>query len=317
MNPSASFFGLKRAGLAVVPPSQTLLEKGRAFVARVEQARELRGAAAAAPAETVPPPVEKFPDPKPLDPAAILSPSSVNTFAHDCQVKWFYRRVLGLPEKRGAALGLGTAVHAAIAANFKQKIETREDLPVEGATALFRDAWAEQLDEITLEKSDDPKDLAECGEVMTRVYMSQCAPRIQPAEVERPVRGLIGDVPVQGFIDVLDVNGDVIDTKTASKKPTGINAGYRVQVTTYAMLDAKASGRARLDTLTKTKTVGLHQQTIDVTDSDRKQATRLYSIAQEQMRAGVFLPNRSSYLCSRKYCAYWERCTDEYGGQVL
>lgn len=309
-----------RYGFAVVPPSAHMLEKSARFLDRIEQVKELRARETATAVAPAPPAVsrdtERFPDPKPIDPAAVLSPSSVNQFAHDCQVKWFYRRVLGLPETRGAALGLGTAVHEAIGANFRQKIETREDLPAAGVVALFRDAFARQLDEITLDPKDDANDLRECGDVMTRVYMEQCAPRIQPAAVETPVRGLIGDVAVQGFIDVIDTDGDIIDVKTASKKPSGISPGYRVQVSTYAMLESKASGRARLDTLTKTKTVVSHAQTLEITDSDRLQATRLYSIAQEQMRAGVFMPNRGSHLCSRKYCSFWERCVSEYGGEV-
>jgi RecB family exonuclease len=249
------------------------------------------------------------------DPTAILSPSTLSTFL-DCEARWYYRKVLELPETRGAALGLGSAVHETIAANYAQKIETREDLPVDGAIAVFMDAFTRQLDEIVLDKSDNADDLRSTGEVITRVYMEQVAPRIQPAAVEMHVAGLIGDVAVQGYIDVMDVNGDVIDLKTASKKPSGISPGYRAQVATYAMLAPGASGRARLDTLTKSRTCTAISQTIQVSESDRKYATRLYSIAQEKMRTGLVAPNRSSNLCSRKYCSHWERCTAEYGGDV-
>jgi hypothetical protein len=57
-------------------------------------------------------------------------------------------------------------------------------------------------------------------------------------------------VPVQGYIDVMDVNGDIVDVKTASYKPSGVRADYRIQVATYAMLAPHASGRTRLQTLT-------------------------------------------------------------------
>jgi hypothetical protein len=94
------------------------------------------------------------------------------------------------------------------------------------------------------------------------------------------------------------------------KKPSGVRADYRVQVATYAM---PASGRTRLQTLTKTKTVQLHSQTIDVTHADRTHATKLYQIAQEGMRSGLYVPNRSSFLCSRKYCSFWGRCGRSMG----
>ena len=56
--------------------------------------------------------------------------------------------------------------------------------------------------------------------------------------------------------------------------------------------------------------------TIDVTEADRRHATRLYQIAQEGMRSGLYVPNRSSMLCSRRYCSFWQRCVVEYGGEV-
>ena len=134
--------------------------------------------------------------------------------------------------------------------------------------------------------------------------------------MELHVAGEIDGVPAQGCINVMDVRGDIIDVKTASKKPSGVRADYRVQVATYAMLAPTASGRTCLQTVTKTKTVQLQTQTFDVTDADRKHATKLYQIAQEGMRSGLYVPNRSSMLCSRKYCSFWARCVDEDGAEV-
>jgi RecB family exonuclease len=275
--------------------------KGARVEARMQQARELRAPRTEVYGPAIP---------------AVLSPSSLNEFAQTCQVRWFYRKVLGLPERRSAHLGLGSAVHHAITENFRQKMHTREDLPTAGAVALFRDAWARELDQITLEKGDDAADMKEAGEVMTRLYMERAAPQIEPAAVEKRVEGVIGGVPVQGYIDVLDVHGTIIDLKTAKRATGQAPAGYRNQVATYAMLEPGANGKARLDTLTKGKTVDLKPTTIAITDSDRHHTTRLYSIAREQMASGVYAPNRAANLCSRKYCSFWERCMADYGGEV-
>jgi hypothetical protein len=62
--------------------------------------------------------------------------------------------------------------------------------------------------------------------------------------------------------------------------------------------------------------VQLYQQTIDVIDTDRGMAERLYPLAQEAMRSGLYVPNWGSMLCSRKYCGFWARCVEEYGGEV-
>lgn len=253
--------------------------------------------------------------PAALDIPAILSPTSLTTFM-DCSAKWFYRKVLNLPETRGSALGLGSAVHEALAENFRQKIETKEDLPTEGVTALFVDAFSRQLDSIVLQADESADELKQMGETLVRVYMDQAAPSIEPAAVEQAVEGLIGDVPVHGYIDILTTDGTVIDIKTASKKPSGITSDHRLQLTTYAMLEPAASGKCRRDAIAKTKTVTLTQATMEVSDADRKLTTRLYSIARDQMRTGLVAPNRGSFLCSRKYCGYCDRCADEFGGEI-
>lgn len=245
----------------------------------------------------------------------VLSPSSLNRFSQ-CQVKWFYSKVLRLPETRGAALALGSAVHDALLGNYKVKLDRGEGMGAADVVSLFGDFLNDQLEQCVLTADDDPKDLRDCGEVMVRMYLERVAPEVTPAAIEHRVEGLIGDVPVHGYIDLLDVNGRVIDLKTAAKKPSGVTAPYRVQVSTYAMLEPTANGEARLDTLTKTKTVGLHQTTFAVSDADRRLTERLYSISREQMRSGVYLPNRDSYTCSRTYCSFADRCIAEYGGDV-
>jgi hypothetical protein len=245
----------------------------------------------------------------------VLSPSSVNLFG-DCETKWLYRKVLQLHEDRSAALGLGGAVHIAVGANFRQKIETGEDMPFESVRTIFRDEMERELDAIVLQKGESAEDLRDAGEAMVRVYMTEAAPSIMPAAIEVPVRGMIGQVEVRGFIDLLDVNGDIIDFKTAKKKPGCFPANHLNQVTTYAMLEPRASGVARLDTLTKTKRVDLDSRTVTISAADRKHTEKLYAITLDQMKTGLVKPNRSSFLCSRKYCGFANQCEADYGGKV-
>ena len=268
---------------------------------------------------------EPKPEPKPVlvpKPAptanegvpAILSPSSVSGWA-DCQARWYYRKVLQLPEERTGALALGSAVHEAVAANFEQKVTTFVDLPVAAVQAVFRDSLARQLETMTV-SADEAAELRDCGDMLTRVYMTNAAPAIQPAAVELPVEGVIGGVPVHGFIDVLTDEGMVVDLKTSSKKPTGVSASHRLQVATYAMLAPGANGWARRDVVTKTKTVGHFEQTFQVTPADRTYTERLYSITLDQMQTGLIAPNRGSFCCSRHNCSYWAACESDYGGVV-
>jgi hypothetical protein len=115
----------------------------------------------------------------------------------------------------------------------------------------------------------------------------------------------------------MDVDGRVIDLKSAKASPSQIRPDYRFQIATYAKITPGASGQARLDTVVKLKRqVRLVSQSFEVTGADLQHVEQMYPLVQEAMRGGIYVPNRNHYLCSRKYCPYWQRCEEEYGGVV-
>ena len=69
------------------------------------------------------------------------------------------------------------------------------------------------------------------------------APLIQPAAVEMHVEGRIGGIRVQGWIDLIDVDGQIIDIKTAARRPSGVDVDHRFQIATYTQLAPGASGQ--------------------------------------------------------------------------
>jgi hypothetical protein len=249
------------------------------------------------------------------DLARVLSPTQVSTFL-ECSAKWWYKHGLHLPEQKSSNLGIGIAFHDAVMENFRQKIDTKEDLPVAGTRALFRSSWESMKDDLVFAPKEHPNNLRDTGEALVEEYMTMVAPRIQPAAVEQVVCGSVGGVKVRGRIDVIDATGRIIDAKTSRKKPAGIPPNYRFQVATYAKLHGQASGTVRLDTVTKTKTIQVVEQSFPIVESDLLQLERMYPLAQEAMRSGLYVPNRNSNLCSRKYCTFWEHCESDYGGVV-
>lgn len=245
----------------------------------------------------------------------VLSPSSVNTF-QQCSAKWYYRKVLQLPETRSGAAALGSALHAAVAGSMKEKMTSCKDWAVDRVRDAMRAALELQLAETELAPDESATELRECGDMACHVYMTQAAPSIQPAAVELPIEGWLGGVPVHGFVDILDVSGAVIDLKTAGKKPSSVTADHRLQITTYSMLAPGASGVGRRDVLTKTKTMAHYQQTFEVTPADREYAKKMYSLTRDQMRSGLIAPNRNAFVCSRKYCPFADQCERDFGGTV-
>jgi hypothetical protein len=231
-------------------------------------------------------------------------------------MRWWFKYALKYADPPTGKMAFGRAVHAALTQNFAQKVETQEDLPLTGVVALFRDAWAREREQTEFRDDEDPAELGVCGGALVSKYMDEAAPQIEPAAVEMRVEGEIGGIRVQGWIDLLDMDGRIIDLKTAARKPSGIESDYKFQIATYTQLTPGASGEARLDTLVKTKTPALVTQNFRVTEQDVLATTKLYPLAQQSMRSDRFMPNRLSLTCSRRNCSYWRHCEREWGGEV-
>ena len=86
---------------------------------------------------------------------SVLSPSQVKTFL-DCSARWWFKHALLLPEPKTSSLALGLAVHKTLEVNFRQKLETREDLETAGMVMLFRDHWREQMGETEFRDDEEP-----------------------------------------------------------------------------------------------------------------------------------------------------------------
>ena len=82
------------------------------------------------------------------------------------------------------------------------------------------------------------------------------------------------------------------------------------------MITPAATGTCRLDSVTKGRTVTLIKKSFSVSEKDRQYAEAIHPMVQDSIREGIFLPRRSSSLCSRRHCGYWPVCEKEYGGSV-
>ena len=164
---------------------------------------------------------------------------------------------------------------------------------------------------------DDVEDLKASGARLAHKYLAEAAPAIEPAAVEVPVSGSIAGVPVRGIIDIIEGEGRVIDIKTTSRKPSKISGDHAFQLATYvALLGDGGSGEARLDSLVATKDPQLIQIEHSSGESGGKLVERMYPLVAEGIAGGLYLPNRSSSVCSRRYCSFADACELEFGGVV-
>jgi hypothetical protein len=129
--------------------------------------------------------------------------------------------------------------------------------------------------------------------------------------VEMPVEDRIGSVEVKGFIDLLDTEGRIIDLKVVKRSPSEekVSPDHRFQVATYRrLLGDRVGGAARVDHLVKNKVAKIVYKEYMIQPCDLEETEKMYPLVQQAIRTGLFLPNRSSYMCSRKYCSFWRAC---------
>jgi len=247
--------------------------------------------------------------------AQVLSPSQVRTFL-DCQARWWFKYGLMLPEQKNSSLALGLAIHRALEVNFQEKLHTHEDLDTAGVVMLFRDAWMEQAGQTHFTEGESQQELRRVGERLVAKYMDEVAPQVEPAAVELDVAGKISGVSVRGRVDILDIDGQLIDFKTASRRPSWVSPDYAFQLATYRQITPGASGEVRIDSLVKTATPQLVQQRYTVSNADLRATQVLFPMVQEAMGSGMYCPNRQSMLCSQKHCPFWKHCEEEFGGSI-
>ena len=243
----------------------------------------------------------------------VLSPHQVRTFS-DCEVRWFYEHLLGLPDPPTANLALDKAVRAALMINFRHKLDSKEDIEIEGVVGLFRSEWKKQLASAIFCDDEVPETIGSIGERLVREYMERVAPQIWPAALHQPLHGVIGAVRIRTELDLIDVEGTIVDIRISETART--DQMHRFELATCARLAPGASGVVRSDILVARNTPQHLARTWEVTAADIRWADALYPVAQHAMQRGYYMPNRNSRHCSRHECPCWRRCEQDFGGVV-
>lgn len=171
-------------------------------------------------------------------PVRHLSATQV-TMWQRCREQWRRRYVLGERERPGAALVVGGADHAAHEVNFRQKIDSHQDLPVNEVEEAFASAFDERVAECGGEAEvewggDKPGALKDAGVQLVAAYHRQASPAVQPTAVEREFELMLPGVPVP-FVGRTDVEtaGPAIERKTAKRAAKTIDPKWRVQGLAY------------------------------------------------------------------------------------
>lgn len=258
-----------------------------------------------------------------------LSPSSMEMLSKCGEM---YRRRYVEHDKRppGIAGIRGTGVHRGLEVNWRQKVETRRDLPateivdaaVAGFEATLKGGYELHADEadrgatvVIAEAKDTVATLAELA-------ADEMCPEYQPSIIEQAVRIYLphSSHDLLGVIDMADDKGRIVDVKTAAKSKAKDEADGSVQLTVYAAFHKVVTDELprdlRLEVLVDSKTP--KRQTL-VTQRDGADLAALgarIDAATRAIQAGVYVPaTPGAWWCSGKWCGYHSTCKFVNGGR--
>lgn len=215
---------------------------------------------------------------------------------------------------------LGSCFHTGVAHNYRQKVESREDLPVEEVLDAF-DTHFNLAKEDTDWGEEKPEDTKDRGIGALKLYHQIVAPMTQPAEVEQAFSMSFQSVDwtFSGIIDVFDQHNIVIETKTTSRKPSQPKNDHKLQTYAYATAQKKKANStisARIDYAVAVAKPDIVSYDFPVNDTDQEFFLNLLSRVARAIELEIWIPARSGILCSRKWCGYWNECEKLIGGTV-
>lgn len=254
----------------------------------------------------------------------LLRPSQVTTYL-SCSAKYRFQYIDEIKTSKPLVFAFGTSIHSALKKNYTQKIQSETDLPVDEVVQEFSDVFEtekQDVDRIELIAEPDSKDI---GVSMVRNYQKTISPSVQPEYVEEPLSATWVGVKygMKGTPDILTQNVIVKDHKTSKRKYAEPKFSHKIQGTAYKMMFnalfekmelSKRVAGIEFDLFIKNKKPEIVTQTISESE---KLVLGIFQKVGEAIDKGVAdIPNRESFLCTRRFCSFWEICEKTYGGTV-
>jgi len=172
-----------------------------------------------------------------------LSASSIGMFRR-CPEQFRHRYLLGQKERPGESLLVGSAFHEALEHNYKQKIQSHEDRPLDELVQFLQDAGVPKVleeaggaEEVAWDAATADEGVAVLradSERILSAYRKKVTERIQPIGVEQKFSIPAEPVPIIGYLDTVTSDERVIDTKTGKQASTKVKPSWQLQGVLYA-----------------------------------------------------------------------------------
>lgn len=182
-----------------------------------------------------------------------------------CPLQYFFRYVCGIKTPPTGGLTLGRTVHETLKQNYRRKMKTHSDLPLPDVTDIFSHHWEREVKETVFSDGENPGKLKDQGVQLLGAYYQKIAPKVQPIEVEKEFLIDTGrtQLPLKGYIDLIDDERRIIDHKTSKRSLQKEVVDRDIQLSAYAMayraLYGKEEKAVRLDVMIRNKSPRIQQ----------------------------------------------------------
>ena len=241
-----------------------------------------------------------------------------------CPRQYYFRYIKGLKIPPSGSLTLGKSVHKGLSKNFSQKIDTEKDLPLPD----ILDSYSTEFDywkTITEWEGEAPGEVKDEGVELLSLHRQKRCPKILPALSEQMIRIAIPGIDNIEFVsvfDVVDVRKSIIDFKVSGKTPPEATIQKSHQLTAYCWafrtFFQEEESRVQLDYLIRTKIKKLLTLEAIRTEEEINIFLENTRDVLGAIQKGIFprCNPGGNYLCSPKFCGYFEKCKP-YTVQIL
>ncbi len=252
-----------------------------------------------------------------------LSFTQISMFLR-CPRQYEQRYILKKKTPPSGAMVLGRVWHKALELNYRQKIDSQQDLPLGDMQEYFAAQFDEVLktEEVAFEPAEKPGKLKDQGVGIVAAHHQAIAPAVRPLLVEEPFTVDLGeDFPfdLYGIWDLVERDGTIVDNKAYGRAPAQDALDKDLQFTAYALGYRATKGAVepglRMDAVIKNvkpKAVQLHTRR---TNDQCRWFLGLVEQVGKAIKSGSFFPNPNGWHCSERFCGYWHSCMGQKGGR--
>ena len=260
-------------------------------------------------------------------PRGTMSHSQYNSYLI-CGQAYYYKYVEGRTTPGYAATSRGSAVHSGIEFALIAKMNKQKIPSLAEAMAIVSDSFDNEAKSVLSWGEESEGSIKDNALGLYKLFHEKNLPNLNPIAVEKGFAAKIGDVPVVGYIDLLDDVSAVslaglpaevaaiaprkivvVDSKTSSKKWSESQVRSNGQLTLYAGVENTPF--VRIDQLVQPASgkVSLNVVPSERTQQDIALLAEHYNEVAGFIKKGVF-PKAplDSWACSESHCSFWKDC---------